>query len=587
MAKGTKEITNEQQNSQWGQHRHCPKVDTVIGCFVMGAFLFGIFHKLIGEVSENLTEWNPYTTSLITMSVIGALIDFAMFFLWFTLCFNLKIIHGFWNYRTEFSPALMPGGFAPRYGAFLLGVILFVSSTSTSEAIQPGYMLKLGFVWRPGPYCRATFVSMAPTASNFWKRFDRVEATGCYKAPSETTGGAFNLVTFLDPASVEMGQMFNNTWGKTLPANLIHPDPKIAGKERESGYCYYQCFTWTEIAFHDLVGNLGMIFAGAAVVVKITDSASASLGWTMVTEDTSVETLTHLREVSSNFGWAPGPFKHMAEGCCEIFHKSRAFCALQLLLINLAARWSAAIFGVDGFNTIDYYVSMVIFQSVFFAVVLRSWNPFTNAPVIYTRKLWMEGTDQFIDLDVDPPVFRDINLYEWLHLTTKQRLTHAALYARRVGLDAAQSTSGDEDIDDIGVGKRKWEEKSDLFYAVFDSIRQCYRTVVSCGGFHHAEEGPVEDLNVVALKPYQAPKDVELIFQGEKVIETEMVNVPISTSGKITGTTGDGNFLVDWDIKGEKVSLPIEPLFVAQVTSDWTKFMRDSHLISLRKALVD
>merc|ERR550532_1855678 len=47
---------------------------------------------------ENMSEWNPFTTSLITMSVICALIDFAMFFIWFTLCFNLKTIHGFWKY---------------------------------------------------------------------------------------------------------------------------------------------------------------------------------------------------------------------------------------------------------------------------------------------------------------------------------------------------------------------------------------------------------------------------------------------------------------------------------------------------------
>lgn len=584
--KKSKEISDEQQNSQWGQHSHCPKVDSLIGCSVMGAFLFGVMHKLLNEVYDNTTEWNPYTTSLITFAVIGSLIDFAMFFLWFTLCFNLKAMHIFWKYQTEFSPFLMPGGFAPRYGAFLLGVILFVSSTCTTEAIQPGYMLKYGFVWRAGPYCRATFKVPGPTANSFFKRFRREDASGCYGVNPDSEDertSAFSLMTFLDPASVEMGHMFNNSWDK-FPENIVNPKASTG----KTGLCFYQCFSWTEIAFHDLVGNLGIIFAGAAIVTKITDSFSSSLGWTMVTEDTSVETLTHLREVTSNFGWAPGPFRNMAEGCCEIFHKSRALCALQLLLVNLAARWCASILDVDGFNTVDYYVSMVIFQSTFFAVLLRSWNPFTNAPVIFTRKLWTEGKDQFIDLDVDPPQFRTVNMYEWLHLTTKQRLTHAALYARRVGLDAAQTASAPAvDIDDVKIGKRQWIEKDDFFNVAYKSFHHCFKKLVSCGGFELAHKEAAEDLHVVALKNYKGAKDVTVNFQGQEVIEVQMIKVPISTEGKITGTTADGNFVVEWNIRGEKVSLPIEPLFVAQVTKEWSKFMKVSGLLSLKKALVD
>lgn len=432
--------------------------------------------------------------------------------------------------------------------------------------------------------------SQDPEQIVFFKRFRRVSAAGCYGVEEGTAverAGAFSLLQFLDPASVEMGQMFNKTWVKD-PPNLVNPS-EASGNH---GLCFYQCFSWTEIAFHGLVGNLGIIFAGAAIVTKITDSFSASLGWTMVTEDTSVETLTHLREVTSNFGWAPGPFRNVAEGCCEIFHKSRGLCALQLLLINLAARWCAATFDVDGFNTVDYYVSMVIFQSLFFAVLLRSWNPFTNAPVIFTRKLWAEGKDQFIDLDVDPPVFRTINMYEWLHLTTKQRLTHAALYARRVGLDAAQTASAPAvDIDDIKIGKRQWKEKDDFFNAAYNSINHCFKKLVSCGGFERVHKEAAEDLHVVALKNYRGAKDVTVNFQGEEVIEVQMIEVPIATEGKITGTTADGDFVVEWNLKkdGEKVlvSLPIEPLFVAQVTNQWKKFMSQSGLLSLRKALTD
>merc|ERR1712063_94350 len=142
-------------------------------------------------------------------------------------------------------------------------------------------------------------------------------------------------------------------------------------------------------------------------------------------------------------GWAPRCFRGLAKLACNVFHKSRCFCAVQLIAVDAAARFCAKTFDVDGYFTVDYYVSLVLFQSLFLATILRYWNPFTVAPVIYTKNMWTQGNDTFLDLKVDPPVLQTIDLYEWLHLTTLQRTQHLALYARRVGFSSVPDKKAD------------------------------------------------------------------------------------------------------------------------------------------------
>lgn len=395
-----------------------------------------------------------------------------------------------------------------------------------------------------------------------------------------------SFTDFLDPASVVMGRPFHKKdifLPGGFPANMIHPDD-----DPTLGWCYYQCFQWNEIAFHDLVGSLGMIFAGAGVVVKITDSLSAAVGWKLVTESSSVITLKHLRDVSSDFGWAPGALRGLAESSCHLCHKSRTVCAIELVLINLAARWCAKELDVDGFNTVDYYVSMVIFQSVFFACILRFWSPFTNAPVIFTDKLWREGKDTFIDLDLDPPAYKEIDLYDWIHLTTKERLFHCTLYARRVGIDAVADKPDWEGGGGIAVGKRKWIEKEDFFYNTYHMAGAFMKGICSCLGV--GKDSPQEEadsMSVINLKPFKGTKEIVTKRDGITIVETEKVFVKISTPGEIKDKTADGKFVVEWQLESGKELLEIDPLFVAERTDEWTAFMKDSGLRSLRAALVD
>merc|ERR1712137_1456316 len=101
--------------------------------------------------------------------------------------------------------------------------------------------------------------------------------------------------------------------------------------------------------------EIGMIFAGAAVVVGLVDSVSAARGWTLVTEDSSIPTLRKLREVSSNFGWAPRCFRGLAKLACNVFHKSRCFCAVQLIAVDAAARFCAKTFDL---TVISQWITM-------------------------------------------------------------------------------------------------------------------------------------------------------------------------------------------------------------------------------------
>lgn len=208
--------------------------------------------------------------------------------------------------------------------------------------------------------------------------------------------------------------------------------------------------------------------------------------------------------------------------------------------------------------------------------------------MIFTDKLWREGKDQFIDVDVDPPVYKEIDLYEWIHLTTKQRLFHCALYARRVGLDSIASKP-DLDVANFAVGKRKWIEKEDGFYKAYEGCAACLKKILSCGGLLADPPKEEEDsMTVINLKPFDGAKEIIVgDGDGNRLVRTEMIHVPISTHGEIVNKTSDGKFVVEWELESGRETLEIDPLFVAELTPDWTKFMKDSKLKSLRALLID
>jgi len=496
----------------------------------------------------------------------------------------------------------MPGGFAPRYGAFVLGVILFTTSNVVSENVTPPYLVKKERAWFSNPVCRASAVSMFPMTGSFDKRFHRKAATGCFFTDKPNRMRKSFLHFLIPHQALWMGHTFtkadfphdNKTGLIIWPKNWMHPDPSNPDvdkdlrdlKEWRNGYCYYQCITWAEIAFSDLVGQLGMIFAGAAVVVKITDSISGYVGWPLVDEDTDIKTLQQIWDVSTDFGWAPGPFKCLAIQICKIFHKSRCFCAIQLISMDYAAFYLADIIDVDGFYTVDFYVSWVMILSAMIAVTLRLWSPFSMAPMIYTRKLWTEGEDKFIDLSVTPPKMAKCDLFEWLHLTSYQRMHHLTMYARRVGLDSIKEKENAENPKRIcDEDERHWEEKEDCFYLSYMQAYSCLVKLFTCNKREvkkkKTEKDKPSDMDVICLKQHESDREIDVRGpDGSIIITRRRFTIPLNARGVITGKTAGGKLLVDWKIKAafnqqEGVeTLESDPLYVSQMNKHWEAFMK-------------
>jgi len=441
------------------------------------------------------------------------------------------------------TPALMPGGFAPRYGAFVLGAVLFLTSNVVSESVAPGYLKGKARLWASDPVCRASFLSVYPMTAQFAKRFHRDDATGCFGTEIAKTQDESPFWFLVPEIARTMGQPFklqdvyvNGSFASNLKTPDKHhiPDKYRTSKKAENqykdAYCYYQCITWKEIAFSDLVGQLGMIFAGAAVVVKITDSVSGFLGWHLVDEDTDIKTLVHIRQISVNVAWASSQYGSLAVWVFRVCHKSRLFCAIQLILMDEAAFHLAQLIDVDGFFTVDFYVTWVLILCVFDSIMLRFWNPYSMTSIVYTKKLWKEGVDRFMDLSVDPPRLAKCDLFEWFHLSAAEQMYHLTMYARRVGLDSVQ-------------------DKSD-------------------------------DVSVICLKTHDADAEVyeKTDTSGCTRVVARRFNIPRYTLGTITGKNAEGKLIVDWDLKGKDgvQTLTVDECYVSQWNSEWEQFMRDS-----------
>jgi len=555
---------------------------------VMGVYLFQSFYKIFKDFQTS--SFGAYGFTISIFNYVGLIVHLLIFILWLTFCFNLRSVHSFWSVKTWMSPALMPGGFAPRFGAFVLGLILFVNSAVISESLVPGYLIQWGYVWRPTPLCRATFVTVSSKKSSFSKRFTRVAATGCF-SPGKHETGFWWLERLRTPEVRAIGNPFGrDAWNKTIPHNLIQPDPAAIahtwyGKNGVSGrdiYCNYQCVSWAEVAFNDLVAEIGMIFAGAAVIVGLVDSVTAAVGWSMVTEDSSIKTLKHLRDITSRYGWAPCGLKFLAKICCSIFHKSRLFCAVQLIGIDWCARWCAKTVDVDGYYTVDYYVTMVLCQSLFLATMLRLWNPFTVAPVVYTKLMWTQGNDTFLDLTVDPPVLQTIDLYEWLHLTTMQRSHHVAIYARRVGFDSIKDKKDDEKEDSNRKQDkdRHWRERPDCCYKIVHALYRAFVCCLYCGR-HEVKDGDEleETMSVQCLKTFEGVRAIITDRNGQQYEDKERIKIVKGTEGTVTGKTIN-KLIVQWNVKGYKriVETKADPLYVSQWSDDWKQYMSESNL---------
>lgn len=172
--------------------------------------------------------------------------------------------------------------------------------------------------------------------------------------------------------------------------------------------------------FAHLIENVGTIFVGAGVVVKLAGSLAAKFGWPFVKSSTNADSLLHLFEKSA------GKEK------CRFEHNRGSFslCAALILgILGLSAGIVAPKLAIDGYASVEYSIIVALTFSSTFAIVLRYRNPFTWHSILYTETLFLEGQETFVDGDGHP---HKLDLYEWIHLPHEIRQKHLLHYARRI-----------------------------------------------------------------------------------------------------------------------------------------------------------
>jgi hypothetical protein len=226
----------------------------------------------------------------------------------------------------------------------------------------------------------------------------------------------------------------NGKWNASEIKGLVHPE------DEPDKLCTYQCCKYMAVSFAALVGSVGGIFAGAAIVVTVADYFSTRIGWKLIEHDTSPQELFQAVTGHKFKDEQVGAFlaEKTSADAYRHAHQSRPgsylMAALQFMVVLVIASNIAPKFSVDGYFTVDYETTFLLLFSMLSAVMLRCWSPFTCRSVIYTKKLWTDGKDDFVDWHIETKSFvtQTLDLYEWRHLDHDTRAKLLMMYCRLV-----------------------------------------------------------------------------------------------------------------------------------------------------------
>lgn len=515
------------------------------------------FTALAGDLITLVTNFRAIDLAKVANDIVAVTVHMLAIMLWHSLCYNWKAVHAFWKFKSWLTPDLMPGGFAPRPAAFSLGFLLFVSLTLISGKVVPAATLTSAAGWPIGQQCRADGTVRVGSEKVWFSRFSRGQSTGCYGAvaygfpyPLSEYTPHWTMATVFGPDDRFYDATFNG---------LMHPvvdkviaDGKVEKHVSETRLCQYQCIAWQAVAVNVMITNLGVITVGAAIVVALTDSWSQKFGYHLVHEGSSPNELRNA----------------LATTMRRTPRKSYTLCAIQMLALSRFTEVLAAKLDVDGYYTLDYYITLIWLFSMACALMLRSWNPFLCNPVIYTYTLWSKGVDKFIDRAEDPPLVKEIDLYQWMHLTAEKRAELLCSYAKRVDLDELDLVSGANFVDDADDEVAKYaisdkqkqktkefeeDEEGELFYKLLACFSAVFRGFSKLCFWRKTQA--VEEVSAKARK---TPKVFCLTHcKAEMSVKCDHpehgqfgVRVPVSvktgSKGRVVGKTSDGKVAVIW-----------------------------------------
>lgn len=516
-------------------------------------------------VSGDTSQINAFAVARLANDLTQNTLYFLVIALWHTFCYTARHndgIYRFWKMRL-WGQLLMPGGFAPRPAAMSMGFLLFVSQTIVQEQVLTGTELRTR--WGDWDACRAVDLELSQPRKFWFPRLHRMGpvtwggwAFRCFGVETLGMNGwlsttfefqedtVFNFTDGLGPQSWSNASDYEHPYSDDtiLPSDkvYIHTDGRGHLMSRD---CMYQCVSWRSVGVNDLIKNLGMIITGAAIVVKITETLSNSVGTQFIGPDTEAEVFHKLvRKATSQWRFL---------GCLRY---KKSVCALQLAVLCFGPIILAARLDIDGYYTVDYYVMCVLLCSVEVAVMVRSWLPFSFGNVLYTKDLWQHGEDYF--LKIAPPNRPEkvkIDLYQWIHLTNTARFNHLHLYCR-------QAVMSEVDAELIRQHERFGDSPSPLDLMDDD---ECMR-VLTINAIEHPRYQSVKKgyLKKETLTVEGGTRGVivgKSIEKGFVDVAWELVFVTVTEAGR----------LVTREAKGEMMeTTPARLVDLLEATSEWS-----------------
>jgi len=459
------------------------RVDEIIGggimlCFVVYAMLMPCFWVKQFILVDIIQRKHIPALDLARCAndFAGGLVYVLMALVWHTLCHNDERVHNFWKSSRSWVSSIMAGGFIPRPAAFSMCLLLFVSANIITQKIVPGPGSGLEKKGWDGPLdvydgCRAdslevdTYGGFGPVPKRWFQRLKREKPFGCYKVIKQNIFGIDLGHGAWAQAFYDLDTNYTDAAQTTreIPDNFNHPNRDdswnpINGSDK---VCAYQCAKYNAVSFQGLIGSVGGIFCGAAVVVTMSEWFSMKIGWRLIEKSTEpaqlLKAVTGLplpedlgddeNAISTRGGEKKDADKQPG---------SKTFCALQLMLVLTLASQIAPRLTVDGYFTVDYYTTFTLFFSLITACMLRLWDPYTCRAVIYTKDLWMKGRDTFLFFDkngTEKWEAKEVDLYQWFNLPAGERGKRLLAYCR---------TLNSEQIDDHFDVPEKLKDQKDL-----------------------------------------------------------------------------------------------------------------------------
>jgi len=382
-----------------------------------------------------------------------------------------NIIHQIWRQKI-LGQGLMPGGFAPRITAISMGFLLFVGGTIVKTDIVKD--LSSMNIAKGYDGCRAIAKDVPGSRLG---RFARTPPVNCLGVDS--VGGAMGDMLHDMLGYVSSGKTFvvmdysekvEDNIGDSFWAVRVRPEGNITiecnpvsscevqnfASEAEmnvknpwlrrdqhtldlKSVCSYQCTQWKKLSLKSMVTLSGSIFTGALFLTKFVEWFTALIGYRLVTESTSVAEITRLLTLVRY--WRSNTFGRGGGTLWLRLHMRRTLCAVQLLFMLMMAYRLAPSVAIDGMFTADYYTALIAIFSTGVAAMQRYWNPFWCHPVIYTRKLWTTGEDEFYDPSSGK---MKLDLFEWLHLHPTRRAELLFYYARKISDDEVKDAESNK-----------------------------------------------------------------------------------------------------------------------------------------------